>query len=100
MGVYSLGAYSRGLRIWDLVKHSLAWETTAQEPTVSGRGLGIWSSIHLHVILQCGSLQPGSLQSRATDLASGQAFTCMGAYSLEAYSLGPWIWDLVKHALA
>ena len=34
------------------------------------------------------------LPSRAMDLGPGIALTCMGAYSLVAYSLGQRIWDL------
>ena len=93
MAAYSLGAYSLRPRIWDLAKHSLAWGPTAWGPTVSRHGFGIWQSTHLH-----GGLQPGGLQSRATDLESGEALTCMDAYSLGAYSLAPRILDLAKHS--
>ena len=83
VGACSLEAYSVGLLIWNMVKDSHAWVPTAWGPPVSGYGSGIWQSIHLPE-----GLQLGDLQSRATDLESGKGFTCMGAYSLGAYTLG------------
>ena len=95
MRAYSLGTYSFAPRIWDLAGLSLAWGPTAWGPTVSRHGFGIWRSTHLH-----GGLHPGGVQSRALDLGSGEPLTCMRAYSLEAYSLAPRIWDLANLSLA
>ena len=101
MGAYKLGAYNLGPRIWDLEMYLLAWGPTAWRPTVSSHVIGIWHCTHLH-----GGLHLGVQLSRATDLGFCNALTCMGGYSLWAYSLGPRIWDLAtclpawKHYIA
>ena len=63
---------------------------------VSGYQFRIWGPTY-----QSGGLQPGALQSRATDFGSDPELTCalhrLRAYSLEACSLGPPILDLPIH---
>ena len=76
--VYTLGADTLGLQIWDLAQTSLACGRTTWKLPFLGHGVGLSQRVHLRH-----GIQLGGLHSRAMDLGSGEdVAACMHAYSL------------------